>query len=76
MFYHIETSVSIVAGLLCTALFLTVCKRNRLQKKECALCTGEKVRAYLFTAPMIISILLLILETVRLIQFTGYGYAG
>lgn len=76
MFYHIETSVSIVAGLLCTALFLTVCKHNRLQKKECALCTGEKVRAYLFTAPMIISILLLILETVRLIQFTGYGYAG
>lgn len=76
MFYHIETSVSIVAGILSTALFLTVCRRNRLQKQECALSTGEKVRAYLFTVPMIISILLLIWETGRLIRFTGYGYAG
>lgn len=75
-FYHIETAVSIVAGIVCTALFLTVCKRNRLQKSSSVLSTGEKIRTYLCTAPMIFSILLLVWQTAKLIRFTGYTNAG
>lgn len=75
-FYHIETAVSIVAGIACLALFLTVCKRNRLQKPSSVLSTGEKIRTYLCTVPMIISMLLLLWQTARLIRFMGYTNAG
>lgn len=70
-FYNIELSVSIVVGIMCFALFFAVCRRNKLQKPNNALTVREKTAAYIFTAPMVISIVWLIFETVRLISFEG-----
>ncbi len=71
-FYNIELSVTLVAGIVSIALFLTVCRRNRLQRPTGVLTGGEKTAAYLFTLPMIVSIVLLVVETVRLISFEGF----
>ena len=71
-FYKLEMSVTIVAGILCFALFLAVCRKNKLQKPTGVLTGGEKTAAYIFTVPMIISVVLLVVETVRLIRFEGF----
>ena len=69
--YRLELSVTLVVGAICIVLFLTVCRRNKPQKAEGVLTGGEKTAAYIFTLPMILAIILLIVETVRLISFEG-----
>ncbi len=70
-FYNAEMSVSLVAGIICAALFLAFCRRNKLQKSTGVLTGGEKTAAFIFTIPMVVSIVWLIVETVRLISFEG-----
>jgi membrane protease YdiL (CAAX protease family) len=70
-FYNIELSVTLVVGILCIVLFLTVCRRNRLQDPPAVLTGGEKTAAYIFTVPMIVAIIWLIVDTVRLISYGG-----
>lgn len=69
--YNLELSITLVCGILSAALFLAVCRRNKLQKANGALTGGEKTAAYLFTLPMIAAIVWLIVDTVRLISFGG-----
>ena len=69
----IETSVILVFGFIGLALLMTVCKHNKLQKMpDCVLTGGEKAKAFLFTIPMVIAILMLVYETVRLL-FLNHG---
>ena len=70
--YNLEISATLVAGIISIALFMTVCRRNRLQKSNGVLTGGEKTAAYLCTVPMIIAIILLFVETARLIRFEGF----
>ena len=70
-FSRIELSVSLIFGILCFVLFLTVCRRNRLQKDTGVLTAGEKTAAYFFTVPMVIAVIMLAVETVRLIHYEG-----
>lgn len=69
--YSVELAVSIVLGVIALALFIFICKRNKLQKTENILTTGEKARTYIFTIPMILSILFLIVETIGHVHMTG-----
>ena len=70
-FYNLEISVTLVGGVICAALFLAFCRKNKLQKSSGVLTGGEKTAAYIFTIPMIASIVWLIVETVQLISFEG-----
>ena len=70
-FYNLEMSLLLVGGIVCLALFMTVCRRNRLRKDTGVLTTGEKTAAYLFTLPMVIAVIALVVETLLLISFTG-----
>ena len=70
-FYDLEMSVTLVVGIICTAVFLTVCRRTKLQKPTGVLTVGEKTAAYIFTLPMVAAVILLVVETVRLISFEG-----
>lgn len=69
--YNLELSITLVIGIICIVLFWKVCRRNKLQTPACALTGGEKTAAYFFTLPMIVAIVLLVVETVRLISFEG-----
>lgn len=69
--YNLELSITLVAGAACIVLFLTVCRRNKLQKPTGVLTGGEKTAAYIFTIPMIAAIIWLVVDTVRLISFEG-----
>ena len=69
--YNFELSFSLVFGILCFVLFLTVCRRNRLQKDPGVLTAGEKTAAYAFTLPMVIAVIALIVKTVQLIHWSG-----
>ena len=71
--YNVVNSVTLVAGIVATVCFVKVLqKRVPLQKKVCARSTGEKVGAYIFTVPMILAILVLIVETSHYVSYTGY----
>ena len=70
-FYDIEMSVLLVFGVLSFVLFMTICTRNRLQKDTGVLTAGEKTAAYVFTLPMVIAVIALVVETVRQIRFLG-----
>jgi hypothetical protein len=70
-FYNLEISVTLVVGVLCLVLFLTVCRRNKLQTPTGVLTGGEKAAAYIFTVPMVVSIVWLVVKTVQLISFGG-----
>ena len=69
----IETSVVLVFGFIGLVLLLTVCKHNKLQKMPGGVLTGgEKAKAFFLSVPMFIAILMLIVETVRLL-FIHHG---
>lgn len=70
-FYNIELSVSLVVGIACFVIFLKLCRRKRLQKTADMLKTGEKTAAYLLTVPMVIAVILLVIETIQLIEYQG-----
>ncbi len=70
--YNLELSTTLVLGIICAALYFTVCRRTRLQKAEGVLTAGEKTAAYIFTLPMLAAIILLVVETVLLIRFEGF----
>lgn len=70
-FFNLETAIALVFGILGLVLFLTIGRRNRLQKGTSVLTSGEKAKAFLVTAPMVISIVLLAVQTIRLISFEG-----
>lgn len=70
-FANLELSVTLVGGVVCFALFMTVCRRNRLKKPDCTLTGAQKTAAYLLTVPMVISVIWLVVKTVRLISFGG-----
>ena len=70
-FYDIEMSILLVFGALCFVLFMTICTRNRLQKDTGVLTAGEKTAAYVFTLPMVIAVIALVVETVWQIHFLG-----
>ncbi|MBQ7543292.1 MAG: CPBP family intramembrane metalloprotease [Clostridia bacterium] len=71
-FYNITNSVSIVLGVVCIAVYWKLCpNKNRLQKGSLALTSGEKASAYLFTFPMVIAVIILVIKTLRLIRYEG-----
>lgn len=69
----LETSVVLVFGFIGLVLLLTVCRHNKLQKAADGVLTGgEKTKAFLLTVPMMIAVILLVIETIRLL-FLNHG---
>ncbi len=69
--YSLMNAVSIVAGIICFALFMTLCKKEKLRKYDGILSRSERAGAYFVTAPMIITVIICIVQTIVLLGFTG-----
>ncbi len=62
-------AVIFTAGILCLLLYLKFYARTPLQNGKTLLQNGEKTKAYLCTAPMILAAILLLIETMQYIEF-------
>ena len=70
-FYALMNAVSIVAGIICFAVFMTILKREKLRKYNGILSRSERAGAYIATAPMIITIAICFIQTIILLGITG-----
>lgn len=69
--YSLITAITLVAGIICTAVFMILCKRERLKNNQTILETSELVKTYIFTAAMIIAIILIAMSTADFVTITG-----
>ncbi|MBQ3150230.1 MAG: CPBP family intramembrane metalloprotease [Clostridia bacterium] len=72
-FYSAMNAVTLVAGIICFAVFMTLCKREKLKPNPTVLSNKDLGTAYIFTPSMIIAIVLIALFTSQFVEYTGVG---
>ena len=69
--YQLLLSITLVGGILCVVLFWKVLPHHKMRKSATILTGSEKTAVYIFTVPMVLAILYMVVQTALLIQYVG-----